>query len=227
VPSLSAEEKLQSAKTALNNVESKLRALIELHENIRILCFSDLIVGQLGESFATNAFIRCQKSLVAAEVIGLCALWDQPKGSNPTELTLPAARMWVDDPQVISLIQSEFAPLESQINVQLWCGQDAFSGLLARVDRLHNSPLLTTMRNHRHKYLAHNLSETRIERTYAAPLDPPTYRNIWQLLYLTIALAERLTANVSGHSFAYDVQCANSRRCAEALWRGVKVSPLE
>lgn len=225
----SAHVRLESAKASLVQIQSALRALIDLHENTRILLFSDQIADQVDDTVAMNALERCRIAIFETELVRLCALWDAPEAKNtlPSEISLPAVAYLVDDIDILELVRNEYIPHEKRLGVRLWRGPESIKKHVDRISRVANSELLIRVRNYRTKYLAHNLTETKLERKRAEQLPIPRYRNVAELLGATIAIAHDLTIDVTGTNFIWSIQRENSKRCAEALWLGCKITPLE
>jgi len=223
---MSPEQKLSLSKTALQSIQGALRLTIDLHEQSRITLLSSDISDQLGESYATNAFARCRQAIFEYALVRLCALWDKPTKQPPAELTLPTARWLVDDPEVIGLIKLDFEPHERRLGTEIW-SELKFRRILERTDRIAKSDLLERVRNYRSKYLAHNLTATNLERSKAAALPLPQYRDVTNLLSCTIHVAQQLDANVTGISYQYGIYIEQSRTCAQAFWLGPKFSGLE
>ncbi len=223
---MSPEQKLSLSKTALQSIQGALRLTIDLHEQSKITLLSSDITDQLGETYATNAFVRCRQAMFEYSLVRLCALWDKPTKQPPAELTLPAARWLVDDPEVITLIKLDFEPHERRLGTKIWC-ELKFRRILERTDRILRSDLLERVRNYRSKYLAHNLTATNLERSKAAALPLPKYLDVTNLLSCTIHIARQLDANVTGTSYQYGIYIEQSRICAQAFWLGPKFSGLE
>lgn len=247
---MSTAERIEAAKAKTKRVVDHLLYLLELHENNRITLYSDTLSAQIPKSFAANAFNVFQQALHQFEIVRLCALWDGP---DPDGETIPTVAALIDHPDVIeSLAQEtlshwrdipthklnpssdpELRAIEEdgmqRVNLafgeeQAQRARDDLRQAIADADTLFRSPQLQSIRNLRHKHLAHSLSQTRLERI--GPVALMKYGDEQDVLEASIPIVENLYCWVNGCSFSFEESQQIDRKHAEALWKGCKFDVL-
>ena len=87
---------------------------------------------------------------------------------------------------------------------------------MAKARCVIGSPELRSVLNIRHKYLAHSLTQTRLERK--ASVHPIKYGDEAWLFEETLKIVDGLHIGINGAGFAWDSARQIARRNAEALW---------
>ena len=244
---LSAVQRIALAKERMNKVVDHMLHLLAIHESNRIVVFSDALSRQIPRSRAANAFNLFRDVVHRYELIRLCIVWDEQHAdteSIPTVVALIDEReivralahetcgLWVKrgarvlDPQSDPVLAAEIERLNRHHALQFARRQGAKAArtLLRTIrvaKKIECSAVLRSVRNFRHKHLAHGLARTRAE-VQGPAIEAITNSEVHELLERSIAVADALYCWVNGSSFDWEDARRIDRENAEALWHPCK-----
>jgi hypothetical protein len=238
------QKRIDDAKRATKRVVDHTHYLLDIHESNAITLYSDTLSKQIPESYAANAFNVFQSAMHQIEIVRLCALWDH---AHIDKETIPTIIELIDDQMVIDALADEtrshhanvqtpmselndINPEEQDIiarliqRTHLEFGDQqaarAIDGLRKAIEqarKIHESPQLASIRNLRHKHLAHNLTQTAEEKK-VGPIAPMKYGDEREVLNSSISIVEALYCWVNGTSLSFEDSRGIDRKYAEALW---------
>lgn len=225
--SLSAVSRIAAAKRKLKAIEKETWALLHVHENNKFLNYSSLLTKQVRNSYAAHAFVALQDTSLLYEIAHVCSLWDKPRKLLSEENSIPAITNLINHPEVIATLVSEAnehfgsstggravtGPRRKACEASL-----AFAVTFEK--RVSGSPRLMRLRNFRDKFVAHRLSETRLEKRSGVPLTQ--YGDEGWLLYRTLVLYQKLELGVAHNSVDIVEQLRLVRHHTQCLWADAK-----
>jgi len=233
VVALSPADRLVLAKQRTNELVDHMISLIAMHESNLIIMKTDVLSRQIPSSYAAHAFNNFRFSMAGFEVVRLCAFWEPP---DPQDVSIPNVLNLFDDPQVRSEIRLAVTKSEYRSNID----EDVFASIseemsqeidaridntLAKARAVESSPRLKSVRNFRHKFLAHNLKKTRAEE--AGPVAPMKNDDVDWLFGETEAIVDGLHHGLNRTGFDWSGSHEISKRQAESLWHGTKFEGLK
>lgn len=230
---LSPADRFKTAKQRTEELVNHMLALIALHESNQFVLKSDVLSKQIPRSFAANAFNSFRFSMAGFELIRLCAFWEPP---DLADANIPNVIDLIDASQVRAAITTDITGKPPQPNAPAAVYQQIsqemaretnqrIDAVIARVRAVEASPRLTSVKNHRHKYLAHNLTMTRLEM--AGPVAPMKNGDVDWLFEETEAIIDELHHALNRAGFDWPGCHAMHRRHAELLWQGTRFVDLK
>jgi hypothetical protein len=242
IKGLTIRERIGAAQAKIERIVDHLLYILELHENVEIVVYSQTLSSQIPLSYAANAFNVFRHGLHQFEIVRLCALWD---GVDLAKENIPIVIELVDHPDLIeelaqvaaaqwngqsgSILNASPDPdlraleLETlrQANMEfgLQEAERTRHEMQKAIDDSRNlliSPKLVSMMNLRDKQLAHSLTETRREK--AGPIDMMKYGDEREILNATLPIVQALHCWVNGKGFSFDTSREYDRKNAKALW---------
>lgn len=230
---LSSSDRLGLAKQRTNELVDHMIALIAMHESNQVVLKTDALSRQIPRSHAAHAFNNFRFSMAGFEIVRLCAFWEPP---DPQDVSIPNVLNLFDDPQVRVDIRRHVTSGESRS----YLSEEAYASILeemaqeidiridqtlARARAVESSSRLKSVRNHRHKFLAHNLIKTRAEE--AGPVAPMKNDDVDWLFSETEAIVDGLHHGLNRTGFDWSGSHEISKRQAESLWHGTKFEGLK
>ena len=239
---MTTPERVEAAKAKTERVVDQLLYLLALHENNAIVVYSSTLSSQIPTSYAANAFNVFQNVMYGFEILRLCALWDRPYPDLSRE-SIPTIIALIDNAEVIEALVEETRASwksvppgsaseepETDAAVRELLGRlaeeparkeaakarDALMNSIAVARKIESSSMLRSVRNLRHKHLAHSLSETSHEKK--GLVLPLKYGDERKLFLDSLTLGKELHLWVNGKDFLFDNSREVARRNAEALW---------
>ncbi len=235
--------RIKEAKRITSRLMDHTHYLLDIHENNRIVLFSDALSKQIPRSYAANAFNTFREALHQIEIVRLCALWDQAHIDNES---IPTAYELIDHEDVlrelsleerarhiqpINLDDGQFdGPEEKEVvrkAIEDRQKQRAderaaqaitdLKGAIKDARALRTSDRLKAVRNLRNKHVAHYLTETKAEKE-GAPIDAPKYGDERTLLEETLPIVQTLYLWINGVGLSFDESRAIDQKCAKSLW---------
>ena len=230
---LSSSDRLTLAKQRTNELVNHMISLIALHASNQVILKTDVLSRQIPRSYAAHAFNNFRFSMAGFEVVRLCAFWEPP---DPQDASIPNVLHLFDDPEVRADIRAGITGGQSKPHIS----EEAYVSVLeemareidalidqtlARARAVESSSRLKSVRNHRHKFLAHNLSKTRAEE--AGPVAPMKNNDVDWLFAETEAIVDGLHHGLNRTGLDWPGSHAISKRQAESLWHGTKFEGLK
>lgn len=251
---LTADQRVEFAKKKTQKLVDHTIGLITLHETNRIVVYSPQLSSQIPQSFAANAFNSFQRSLYGFGLVRLSALWIAPRDNDLDMESLPAVVDLIDRTDVLDILEREtylahLSPIgiigledmspelrgrakqEERAFIESWARQQStkskrkLKSAIAWTRRAGSSDKLKSVINHRDKFLAHSLSQTRAEKN--GPVGPMMYGYERDLIWKTVAIVHRLHLGVNGAGFTWKDSVRIARKNAEALWLGCTFKVLK
>jgi hypothetical protein len=238
--------RIKEARRVTSRLIDHVHYLLDIHENNRIILFSDTLSKQIPKSFAANAFNVFREAMHQIELVRLCALWDQAHLDNETiptvvelidsaevlaTLVQDVADCHANSPvQVLERIDGETVEANEQIvnairnrqvafgNQQAEKGKAALTEAIVAARALQKSDRMKSLRNLRNKHVVHYLVETRAEKE-SGPIEPAKYGDERTVLEESTTIIESLYCWINGKSLSLADSRATDRKCAEALWK--------
>jgi hypothetical protein len=241
-----AATRIKEARRVTSRLIDHVHYLLDIHENNRIILFSDTLSKQIPKSFAANAFNVFREAMHQIELVRLCALWDQAHLDNET---IPTVVELIDNTDVLAMLVQEIADhhakspvsdlgsldgetaeVKEQIaiairerqaafgNQQAEKGRAALAATISGARSLQKSDRMKSLRNLRNKHVAHYLVETRAEKE-SGPIALAKYGDERKVLDDSVTIVENLYCWVNGTSLSLADSRTTDRKCAEALWK--------
>jgi hypothetical protein len=238
------KKRIDEAKTITKRLIDHVHYLLDLHENNAIAIYSDTLAKQIKTSDAAAAFYVFQTAMHQFEIVRLCALWDAAKPDRESILTVielidrediiqaladelrthhanqPTAIIYQDSEteEVRKLIDEAVGRSNAEFgDEQAKRAVSALREAIAAARGLQSGNLLTSIRNHRDKYLAHSLRATNREKRFG-PVEPMKFGNERTVLEKSLPIIEALYCWVNGVSMSLDDSRKSDRKNAKALW---------
>lgn len=248
---LSTEDRIELAQAKTRQAVTHLLEILALHENNRIIVYSNTLAKQIPKSMGANAFNTFQQSLHRYEIVRICALWDraEPAKENISaiieliradavinRLGIEMEKFWrgfdgsilnpSSDPELAEIERRAFKASERAFGKKQ--GAKVRRKLRAAIklfDSTSQSRKVVALRNLRDKRLAHLLSHT--HREQHGPIDQVKFGDETKLLDISIRILAALYLGVCGTSFDFNNSRRIDRKYAKALWgacsfKGVK-----
>ena len=193
--------------------------LERIHANNRHLIYREPLQGTLAQTFAGNAFASLRVANFGFELIRLCALWDPPRADR---ISLPEIAALIADGAVIQQLKADFdgwydgdgdmlrGPWNDRRFKRRLKQALCLTGVVIR------SPRLMSVRAHRDKFLAHNLT--------ISTQHTPKYGYERKLRLTTFMIANALTTVLEDRGTDYENTKDICRRHADELWDGLNWS---
>jgi hypothetical protein len=155
---MAAAERVELARS---KVATLFERCIELERIHRHLIYREPFQGALANTFASNAYASLRTANFGFELIRLCALWDPPRADR---ISLPEIAALIADSTVVRQLKADFdgwydgdgdmlrGPWNNRRFNRRLRQALCLTGVVIRSDRL------MSVRDHRDKFLAHNLT---------------------------------------------------------------------
>lgn len=216
---MSVGERIEVARAKAKVLFERGIELERLHANNRYLMYGEPFRGGLANTFAGNAYASLRLANFGFELIRLCALWDPPKADR---VSIPEIAALIADGAVIKQLKSEFDDWYAADGDMLrgpWNDRRFVRRLrqaLFLTSVVFRSERLKTVRDHRDKFLAHNLT---------LPVKKsPKFGYERKLRLSTFMTANALTTVLDDRGADYDNTKDICRRHADQFWRGLSWS---
>ncbi len=240
---MAAPDRVSCAKKHIVALTSYILETLELHENNKIIFYSDTLSKQIPQSFAANAFMTMQHAMYRAELVSLCSIWGKP---DVEDATIPTVVALIDhpevidiicretyfswgadltelDPEEIKLIPEEDMPLNRHYSEIVYGIEKAVATrkqLLECISKTmdeRKSKEHDSILNFRHKNIAHRLTQTRLEKT--KPIQNLKYGQEKPLLNSSIKIIQDLYLCICNSDFNINEECrVMFANAAEELW---------
>ena len=225
VTDLKTEERVALAKERTGQLVDHVIRLFTMHEANAIVLYSPVLSDQIPQSYAAHAFNQFQSSMACYEVVRLCACWEKP---DLNDASVPTILKLIQDENVLKALADEVQSSVSDPSIGVAMADQCrkrIDAAIIRAGDIERDPRTATLRNHRHKYLAHNLVKTRAEEG-GLKGTMKTGDEAW-LLQETQFVANELHHGLSRSAFDWQGHRNMARRNAEMLWHGCKFTGLE
>jgi AbiU2 len=217
---MTTAERIQAAKEKTKRVVDHLLYLLALHASNDIIVYSDTLSSQIRYLHAANAFEVFRAGLHQFEIVRLCALWD---GAGDDKENIPTIINLINRPEVIEALAHETLAQRSGHDEEFGQEQaqkarDELGRAIADARAILRSPKLLSIMTHRHKHLAHSLTETMREKEVGL-IPPMKYGDEREILLASLPIVAALYCWVNGTSFSFANSQEIARNNAEALWK--------
>lgn len=242
VRKLTIDERSLLAKEKIKSVAEQVHELISIHENNRILLYTDTVCSRIPISYAANTYNQLTECLFRYQVVRLCALWDDSRGKD--RASIPVVTSLIRDKQVWKLVADEkyrwwtknrprnLNPATSiEIDQQIISlnerhqekmgrrdadeAEKNFESCIEKADRIERSDLHTSLRRLRDTRIAHSLITN---ASAACSIPTAMYGQEEELLNETVQLAGNLLLLLTGTNHGWDEVTSFASRCASELW---------
>lgn len=215
---MTVADRVAMARTKANTLTDRCLELERAHANNRFLIYEGVFGDSLDRTFAGNAFAALRVASFGFELIRLTALWDKP---SEDRVSIPEIVALIDDPAVRAYLRSDFDAF--YVDPANWVLQGPENG--RRFDRrwrlainathlVMASRRLSAVRQHRDKFLAHNLT---IPTTHSA-----RYGYERRLLRTSQRIALSLSTVLEDRGLDYEASRELNRRHAAEFWTGLR-----
>lgn len=216
IATMSVQERIDLARKKADTLFERCAELERIHANNRYLIYSELFGGALERTFAGNAYLSLRNANFGFELIRLAALWDR---ASADRICIPEVLALIDDPAVLAQLKREFdgwyqadgSFLSGPHNDRRWAR--AFRVSFGLAPAIMDSGRLTSIRRHRDKFLAHNLT-TPVGKS-------PRYGYERKLRLSTHRIAVALTTLLEDRGVEYDGTRKLCRKHAAEFWDGL------
>jgi hypothetical protein len=246
-------DRIALAKQLMRKATDHVLHALALHETNQIVAYSDTLSSQIPPSHAAHAFNLFRDSLLHYGIIRLYAVWDDDR--DLAAESIPVVVNLVDDHDVQLALMRQTCAAWARQGARLLTEPDpdpefavsiakavsehedrfgrqqaikAARSLKLAIQETHEilaSDDFRSIRQLRHRFLAHALSHTR-EETRVGPIPPPKHDELFRLLDRTLRIAHVLYGTVCGAGFDFEDSRRIDRKQAQALWLGTTIKPL-
>jgi hypothetical protein len=240
---LSTDERIAIAQRRLPDMVDTVLRLIHLHESNQIINYSRTLADQIPRSYAANAFILFQRTMLDGEFIQLCTLWDpvrEHRRSLPTIGALVSSHDVLEelrrravssdksnrslsaqdnDPELLKWLE-EMSDREAEQRARK--STNALRAALDEIQTIQRSEMLKAVRAFRDNRLAHSLDRPQP----TTPQRPAKYGDERVLLEKTIELVDALYLGVCRTGMHWEGAREDAKSYAEALWHGCRFEIL-
>lgn len=241
---LTPEQELATAQA--NRVEAaeriggmvdRLPTLFLVHANVRQLVYTPVVAEKLPRSYAAVAFEAVQEGMLFYEIARIAAFWDTARldgHSIPKVLSLLACpgmeqaicefhramhaepterELELEDPLVRDILAK--SRRKNARRRAVWAVR-RLRKVIAAAQMAESLEDLQQLQIHRHKHVAHNLTETREEKKGVVAKMQYGYEE--EMFELTVALVDDLEGLVAGTGYDFETIAEHGDRCAAELW---------
>lgn len=220
---LQPSQRLEMAKQKLERMSKLLGSILQIEVINNDLCYSDTISKQIPVSRAAHTFNAIRHCMFAFSIVRVCSIWEKP---DLYACNFSTIHRLLDDNSVLELIEAEirenhriqnkgfYAETEYPEDVLAhWRSTDEarlqadigdmrrnLARCLRYIAALEKRQKLTSLRNERHKNIAHNLDQTREEAK--AQVERIRFGDEKYFLQKALFLFERLYLYVNHCSFS-------------------------
>lgn len=224
---LSVDDRIAAADLKTDKLVNLLIEIIGLNQTNAIVTYSDRLSGQIGRSFAANAFNQSQRALLLYEVLRLCALWDKP---DENTFSIPTVIALISNPDVQQRLNDDYR--------SSWKHEPAFADeqsakhstlikeAIDTASKVQSGSKLADLVNFRNKELAHSLSVSRAEQK-GSVFATPKFGHENELLNVTVEIVDKLNQTVRRAGFDFEHSKKIARKYSESLWFGCTFQPLK
>jgi hypothetical protein len=161
IASMTVTERIQLARTKAKTLFGRCIEIERIHANNRHLIYRDPFAGALANTFAGNAYESLRIANFGFELIRLTALWDAPSNDR---VSIPEIASLIADAAVIQQLRVDFqgwydgpgSILKGQWNQRRF--DRRLRQALCLTSVIMHSGRLKSVRAHRDKFIAHNLT---------------------------------------------------------------------
>jgi hypothetical protein len=220
---LQAGQRLEMAKQKLERMSKLLGSILQIDIINDDLCYSDTLSKQIPVSRAAHTFNAIRHSMFAFSIVRVCSIWEKP---DLSACNFPTIHRLLDDDLVFDLIEAEVRenhriqnqgfyaetnfpePVlaqwrssdEARLQTDIGDMRRNLRRCLRYIAALESREKLTSLRNERHKNIAHNLDQTREEAK--AKIEKMRYGDEKYFLRKALFLFEWLYLYVNHTSFS-------------------------
>jgi hypothetical protein len=222
VASMCASERIAMAEKKSEQLAELLVEIERAHANNQYLTYSPQVLGdQIGAYMASNAFASVRVAAFGYELVRLSALWDAPAVDR---ISIPEISLLISSREVKEELRqrindhyphSDMAWLRSEAVSRFERSYKTATSTVRKVTKAHR---LTSLRNWRDKWFAHNLE---------IDVIGPKYGYERKMRRVSHKLANALTGVLRQSSFDYDHTVQLCKKHADQLWRNIYWTPPE
>lgn len=214
---MSIAERIGMSRDKSNKLTDRCLELERIHANNRFLIYDSVFDDRLNQTFAGNAFNALCMASFGFELVRLTALWDPPAEDK---VSIPEVVALVDDIDVRAQLKNEFDSHYDGEFLRIVSGpwnhvrfERRWRHMIQLTRCIVNSDRLKTLRSHRNKFLAHNLSIP----THSSP----RFGQERKLLRSSQHIALALSTVLEDRGLNYDQSRQMNRRHASEFWKGL------
>jgi hypothetical protein len=243
ISALSTNDRVEKARRLIDTMVDLTSQVIDVHESNQHLVYSKQLADRIPRNYGTNTYNVLQQSMYQFELLRLTALWEDADEEKPS---LPHAGELLDDNDVITELAEELYELHAQSLpfepiIEPWARElhrssqerfgltqsrkltSAISSAIRQVRKVHCDPRMETLRNIRDKHIAHNLYQSRRDKSGKATAQL-RYGYESELLKVTLSLIQKLNLWVCGTDLDVTLRPRQlSRRNAALFWKQFKI----
>ena len=215
---MTVAERVAMARSKANTLTDRCLELERAHANNRFLIYEGVFGASLDRTFAGNAFAALRNASFGFELIRLTALWDRPAEDR---VSIPEIVGLIDDEAVRTQLRTEFDAFYSDDTNWILRGPEngrrferRWRHAIAASRRVLSSVRLDSLRAHRDKFLAHNLT--------IPTAHSPRYGYERRLLRTSQRIALSLSTVLEDRGLDYEHSREINRKHAIAFWTGLK-----
>lgn len=220
IAAMTVADRIAMARSKADALTDRCLELERAHANNRFLIYDGVFGNSLDRTFAGNAFAALRNASFGFELIRLTAIWDKPAEDR---ISIPEIVALIDDVAVRVQLRAEFDGFYSDDENWILRGQwndrrferrwrHAIEGTRKVIASTH----LTSLRAHRDKFLAHNLT---VPTTVSA-----RYGYERRLLRTSQRIAKSLSTVLEDRGLDYEASQELNRRHASEFWTGLSWS---
>lgn len=242
---MTADVRLSEADRKVNELWTYVSNLVKMHESNEYLLYRPEVVSQIPPSYAAHAFNILQHSVLLAELVKLCALWDDPDldtNSIPTIVKL------VDHQDVKDLLRLKYRnsardhmrslsqampsisifQLRGHWRDEIKREMDRFDEFWGKgVDdarKIIGSAQLSSIKNFRNHEIAHNLEKVIAINKTGKGARRVRYGDEKYVLTKSVDSAFNLNILIRQAHFDYSIVEKTAKRSAADLWLNCKLT---
>lgn len=216
IAAMSTSARIEAARSKANQLFERCVEIERIHANNKYLTYSEPFRGGLVHTFAGNAYASLRHANFGFELIRLAALWDSPAANR---ISIPEVIALISDDSVLDQLKREFDEwyagpgdfLRGSHNDQRW--RRSLRAAFGLSGALVGSERLKSIRRHRNKFLAHNLT--------IPTGNSPRFGYERKLRLSTHRIANALTTLLEDRGVDYNNSRDLCRRHAAEFWDGL------
>lgn len=216
IAAMSTAARIETARNKANQLFERCVEIERIHANNRYLMYSETFRGGLAHTFAGNAYASLRHANFGFELIRLAALWDS---ASADKVCVPEVIALISDGPVLDQLKQEFDGwyagdgdfMRGPHNDRRWARSLCVAFGLSNA--LIGSERLKSIRRHRNKFLAHNLT--------TPTGSSPRFGYERKLRLSTHRIANALTTLLEDRGLDYDNSRDICRRHASEFWDGL------
>jgi hypothetical protein len=216
---MSTEQRIKLARAKADTLTDRCLEVEGIHANNQFLTYSNLFGDRLQKTYAGNALAYLQAASFGFELVRLTALWDPPAADK---VSIPEIVALIDEPAVVTLLWGDFQKAHGpapSAETAAWNARRftrALRHAFGLTRAIEQSPRHKSLRAHRDKFFAHNLTIT--------TRPNPRYGYERKLLRASQRIGLALSSVLENRGLDYvGARSLNQRHAAE-FWTGLSWS---